>query len=115
MTTIIISGLPQKIDEMDLVKLLVPYAGVNTVHIVCDRKTGKPKGMAFIELHHQQEALNAIVGLDGTFLGDARLLVKLTEDKPEKQVQPPKTAAAMPYVRVERSAAGLKNKRPRIG
>jgi RNA recognition motif-containing protein len=113
MTNIFISGIPPKTEEIELVKLFVPFARVNTIQIACDKRTGKPKGFAFIELHDQAEALEAVANLDGTSFGDSTLTVKIAEEKAQRQPvkRPP---AAGKYFTKGNSQESLKAKRPRI-
>ena len=114
MTNIFINGVPPKTNELDLAKLFDPFARVNTVHIVCDKRTGKPKGTAFIELHDASEAVEAVANLDGIAFGDSTLIVRIADDKPEKQPQNRQFNAPGGYYKVEQPEKTQKQKRPRI-
>lgn len=116
MTNIFISGLPKKADEIELVKLFIPFARVNTVQIGCDKKTGKPKGYAFVELHDHAEALEAVANLDGTSFGDSIISVKVAEDKAQRNNKQAAPVDTNRYKKVERFSAGSpeKKKRPRL-
>ena len=117
MTNIFISGFPPKTDEIELVKLFVPFAQVNTIQIGRDKRTGKPKGYAFMELHHHAEALEAVANLDGSTYNDSVLSVKIAEDKATRLAQksPPPATGTGRYTKVERFSPAERSKRPRLG
>ena len=51
------------------------YGEVNSINIITDRDTGKPRGFAFIEMSANDEAKAAIDGLNGTDLDGRQLTV----------------------------------------
>jgi RNA recognition motif-containing protein len=119
MIKLFVGGFPLNITELELVMLVSPHGEVNTIKIVRDKKTGKCKGYAFLEMTSKEGADNAMEALDGTFLGDRQLSVKITEDKPVAVKKPsfkPNNYSSSPassYVKVGKPADEFKKKRPR--
>lgn len=61
--------MPYNANEEQLKDLFGSYGTVNSVKIIIDRETRKPKGFCFIEME-DKEALNAIENLNNVeFLG----------------------------------------------
>jgi len=57
------------------------YGAVQTVNIIKDRDTGRPRGFAFVEMESDKEAREALLGLNGSILGGATVTV--SEAKPK--------------------------------
>jgi len=93
MTKLFVGGFPLNITEMELVQLIGPFGTVNTIKIVRDKKTGKCKGYAFLEMSDKIDAENAIYGLNGTFLGDRQLTLNIVEDAPQPKFSAPRRPA----------------------
>jgi RNA recognition motif-containing protein len=114
MTKIFISGLPADADEVELVKLFLPFGEVNTIEIVKDKRTGKSKGIAYLDLHKYEAAQEAVNSLDGCRFGQSTLSVKIAAGKAERQEAPANPGGHAKYLKIERSAIPLKKKRPRL-
>ena len=56
------------------------FGEVSTVSIITDRNTGEPRGFAFVEMSANDEAAEAVSGLNGQEM-DGRTL-KVSEAKP---------------------------------
>lgn len=114
MTKLLISGIPPETTELDLARLFFTFGQINTIEIVHDKRTRQPKGLAFVELHNEEAALDAVENLNNTVFGEGKLLVKVAHDKPA--VPKPESQLSMArYVRVQKpDAAQQKKKRPRI-
>lgn len=54
------------------------------VHIIVDRDTGLPCGLAFAEMTNDAEAEKAIKGLNGNILRDRALDVNYARPRPER-------------------------------
>lgn len=63
---IYIENLPLSITQEELKHLFMPYGTVESVFIVKDKKSGMPKGTAYVLMQSDIEAEQAISGLDGT-------------------------------------------------
>jgi RNA recognition motif-containing protein len=63
------------------------FGTVDSVSLINDRDSGRPKGFGFIEMNNEQEARAAIAGLDGKSLDDRDLRVneaRPKEDRPAR-------------------------------
>ncbi|MBS1529404.1 MAG: RNA-binding protein [Bacteroidetes bacterium] len=118
MVTLFVGGFPLGMDEMELVKLVMPYGQVNTIKIVKDKKTRKSKGYGFLEMLDMEAAQGVIDNLNGTPIGDRVFTIKVSEEKPKPAPKPwgakPQFAPRMSnYVKVDRAPDPFKKKRPR--
>ncbi|HVW15960.1 MAG TPA: hypothetical protein VHB54_19170 [Mucilaginibacter sp.] len=117
MVTLFVGGFPLDMEEIELVKLIMPFGQVNTIKIVKDKKTRVCKGYAFLEMADLEAAENVIANLNGLQMGDRNLSIKISEEKPKPAARPwsprqqfsPKTN----YVKVDRTPDPFKKKRPR--
>ena len=55
--------------------------GVDEVHIMMDRDTGRPRGFGFVEMANEQDAQAAIGALDGTALDGRDLRVNEAQER----------------------------------
>ena len=128
MVTLFVGGFPLDMEEIELVKLFMPFGQVSTIKIIRDKKTRICKGYAFIEMHDQEAAEEAIANLSGRPMGDRSLAVKIREENEKPKPKPffPKKQFSGPpsYTKVDRgghSSGGysgggsdqFKKKRPR--
>jgi RNA recognition motif-containing protein len=66
----------------DLLKQHVSKCGdVNSVDLILDRMTGRPRGFAFVEMATADGMQKAIADLDGTDLEGRPLTVKVAEER----------------------------------
>lgn len=97
MTSIFVAKLDFGVTEEELRSLFEAYGGVKKVHIATDRETGKPRGFAFVEMYNDDEAQQAISGLDGRNINGRDIAVKEAEDRkggspaPQKREFKPRT------------------------
>ena len=120
MTKLFVGGFPLDITELELVQLVSPHGTVNTIKIVRDKKTGKCKGYAFLEMADKIDAENAIYALNGTMTANRALSLNIVEEVPVKPAPSrfsprPNPGYKPSYSRPERPAAAdtVKPKRPR--
>ena len=59
------------VDEIK--ELFIPYGNVVNVRIITDRRTGKSKGYAFVEMDNEEDATNAIQALHDTLVKEGTL------------------------------------------
>ena len=64
-------------------QLFEGYGTVETVNILMDRDTGRPRGFGFVEMPNGTEARAAIAGLNGKDLGERSLTVNETRPREE--------------------------------
>jgi len=60
------------------------FGQVDSVHLVMDRDTGRPRGFGFVEMADSAEAQAAIDGLNGTMLDGRSLNVNEARPRPER-------------------------------
>lgn len=79
---IFVAGLPYDLDDAELVEIFEKFGTIASAKVAIDRETGKSKGFAFVEMPNEEEAREAIDGLNNISLGKKPLVVKEAEDKP---------------------------------
>lgn len=70
-------------NEDDLRKAFEAHGTVDSVNIVTDRDTGRPRGFGFVEMSNDTEAKAAIEGLNGKELDGRTLNVNEARPRPE--------------------------------
>lgn len=78
---IYVGNLPFSSTEEDLRSVFSAHGNVESVNVITDRDTGRPRGFAFVEMADAGAASNAIRALDGSELGGRNLRVNEAEDK----------------------------------
>jgi len=73
---IYIGNLNYRVREEDLRRALEEYGTVDSVRVIKDRDSGRSKGYAFAEMPEDDEAQNAIAGLNEVELQGRQLVVK---------------------------------------
>ncbi len=76
-----VGNLPFSATETDLRELFGRHGQVDSVNVIMDRETGRPRGFAFVEMSEPSAATDAIRALDGTQLGGRALRVNEAQDK----------------------------------
>ncbi len=70
-------------NEEDLRKLFEAHGQVESVNIITDRDTGRPKGFGFVEMSNDTEAKAAIEALNGKDFGGRALNVNEARPRTE--------------------------------
>jgi RNA recognition motif-containing protein len=78
---IYIGNLPFTSTEKDLKDAFVRHGAVDTVNIITDRETGRPRGFAFVEMEEASAAADAIRALDGSDFGGRTIKVNEARDR----------------------------------
>ncbi len=78
---IYVGNLPFSSSEDDLKDVFGRHGAVESVNIITDRETGRPRGFAFIEMEEASAAANAISALDGSDLGGRNIKVNEAQDR----------------------------------
>jgi RNA recognition motif-containing protein len=81
MTTIYVGNLPFNATEQDLRALFERHGTVESVKLINDRETGKPRGFGFVDMP-QAEAQTAIEALNGQQLGGRPLRINEAQERP---------------------------------
>ena len=76
-----VGNLPFTSTEDELRELFGRHGSVDSVSVITDRETGRPRGFAFVEMSEPSAASDAIRALDGTQLGGRALKVSEAQDK----------------------------------
>ena len=86
MTTIYVGNLPFSATEQDIKALFERHGKVDSVKLINDRETGKPRGFAFVDMP-QNEAQAAIQSLNGFNMGGRPLRVNEAQERPQRPRQ----------------------------
>lgn len=77
-----IGNLPYQASESDIRTLMSQAGSVESVKIITDQDTGRPKGFGFVEMASDEEAQQAITMFNGKNFMDRSLTVN--EAKPQQ-------------------------------
>jgi RNA recognition motif-containing protein len=78
---IYVGNLPFSSTEADLKDVFGRHGAVDSVNIITDRETGRPRGFAFVEMEEANDADDAIRALDGSDLGGRDIKVNEAQDR----------------------------------
>ncbi|HEY7574787.1 MAG TPA: RNA-binding protein [Thermoanaerobaculia bacterium] len=81
MAKIYVGNCPFDVTEQQLRDVFSAYGEVQSVSVVTDRDTGRPRGFAFVEMSDGGAAQAAIKGVNGTELGGRTLNVNEARPK----------------------------------
>jgi RNA recognition motif-containing protein len=80
-----VGNLPFTSTEEELRTLFGRHGSVDSVNVITDRETGRPRGFAFVEMGSDSEAQAAIQDMDGTNLDGRDIRVNEAQ---ERQARP---------------------------
>jgi len=72
---IYVGNLSYEVTEQDLRQEFEAFGGVDSVSVITDKYSGRPKGFAFVEMTSKSEAEAAIAGLNGKTLRERTIVV----------------------------------------
>jgi RNA recognition motif-containing protein len=78
---IYVGNLPFSATEDEIRDLFEPHGAVESIAIITDRETGRPRGFGFVEMGSGEAADAAIRALDGTQMGGRSLRVNEAQDR----------------------------------
>lgn len=81
MSKIYVGNLPFSADENAVRELFAQHGTVDSVALIMDRDTGRPRGFGFVEMP-RADAAKAIQNLNGHDMGGRPLKVNEAQDKP---------------------------------
>jgi RNA recognition motif-containing protein len=81
MTEIYVGGLPYGMTESQLRRLFTRHGKVESVRVIMDWFTGKPRGFAFVEMSSSEEAMAAISALNRFHMDGGCLTVNEVEPR----------------------------------
>jgi len=76
-----VGNLPFKVDETELQQMFAQCGNVESVTVMRDQATGRPRGFAFVEMSSDEEAQKAIDTFNGSELGGRSLTVNEARPK----------------------------------
>ena len=82
MTKIYVGNLPFSADETQVRQLFEQHGTVESVALINDRETGRPRGFGFVEMSSAEEGAKAIAQFDGKEVNGRAL--KVNEAKPRE-------------------------------
>ncbi len=81
MSKIYVGNLPFTADEATVRALFEQHGAVESVSLINDRETGRPRGFGFVEMA-RADAARAIQSLNGQDMGGRPLKINEAQDKP---------------------------------
>lgn len=82
MTKIYVGNLPFSADESQVRELFAAHGTVESVALINDRETGRPRGFGFVEMP-RADAARAIQSLNGKDMGGRPLRVNEAQERPQ--------------------------------
>ena len=82
--------------EEDLRELFAQAGTVESVRIVTDQFTGRPRGFGFVEMSTKEEAAKAVEMLNGRLFRDRNLVVDEARPQPQRGSGGPRTGSGGP-------------------
>ena len=87
MTTIYVGNLPFSATEEEIRGLFEKHGKVESVKLINDRETGRPRGFAFVDMS-STDAQTAIAQLNGFNMGGRPLCVNEAQERPARGPRP---------------------------
>ena len=82
---IYVGNLPYSVQDEELREVFEAYGEVSSVEVIFDRRTQRSRGYGFVEMHNDDDGLDAIEALDGSDFQGRELRVDESKPKEEKQ------------------------------
>src|SRR6195256_3673084 len=79
-----VGNLSFQATEEDLRELFLQSGTVETVRIITDQFTGRPRGFGFVEMATKEEAQKAVEMLNGRLFRDRNLVVDEARPQPQR-------------------------------
>jgi len=82
---IYVGNLSYEVTEQDLRQEFEAFGGVDSVSVITDKFTGRPKGFAFVEMASKAEGETAITSLNGKMLNERTIVVNEARPRTENR------------------------------
>ena len=82
--SLFVGNLPFQTSEPELEELFAQAGAVESVTVMRDRMTGRPRGFAFVAMVTDEDAQKAIDQFNGTALGGRTIAVNEARPRPER-------------------------------
>ncbi len=79
-----VGNLPLSATEADLRELFEAHGSIESINVITDRETGRPRGFAFVEMEDTESATKAMQALDGRDMGGRNLKVNEANERPPR-------------------------------
>ncbi len=79
-----VGNIPFQASEDDLMELFAKHGAVDSINLIKDRFSGKPRGFGFVEME-QEGAEAAIEALNGTDFQGRKLVVNEARERRERR------------------------------
>ena len=79
-----VGNLPFSATEADIRELFETHGAIESVNVITDRETGRPRGFAFVEMNDSDGASKAMQALDGQDFGGRNLRVNEANERPPR-------------------------------
>ncbi|HQV60184.1 MAG: RNA-binding protein [Chitinophagaceae bacterium] len=79
-----VSNLSFHTGDDDLKKLFEQFGAVSSAKVINDRETGRSRGFGFVEMGSDEEANQAIKGLNGKDIDGRSMSVSVAKEKPAR-------------------------------
>ena len=76
-----VGNIPFDTTEDDLRSLFEQHGSVQSINVITDRETGRPRGFAFVEMDENSAADAAMQALDGRDMGGRSLRVNEANER----------------------------------
>ena len=84
MTKIYVGNLPFSATDSEVRELFGQHGTVESVSLITDRETGRPRGFGFVEMNSSEDGEKAIAALNGSQLGGRTINVNEARPKAER-------------------------------
>ena len=84
-----VGNLSYDTSDNTLRTLFAEFGKVESVNVVTDRDTGRPRGFAFVEMSEDEEAQAAINALNGKMVDGREIKVNEAKPRPERNNRRP--------------------------
>mgnify|MGYP001132852448 CR=1 FL=1 len=79
-----VGNLSYNTTDDKLRSLFAEYGEIESINVITDRETGRPRGFAFVEMATQQAAEASISGLDGKMVDERAIKVNKAKPQPDR-------------------------------
>ena len=85
LVNIFVGNLAFTVTEQDVRELFAPYGVVESIRLITDRETGRPRGFGFVEMADAQAAQAAIAALHGKEVAGRTLNVNEARQRDDRR------------------------------
>jgi RNA recognition motif-containing protein len=80
-TKLYVGNLPFSATEEELREIFEAHGSIDSINVITDRDTGRPRGFAFVEMEDAGAASKAMQALDGREMGGRTLRVSEARER----------------------------------